>query len=104
MFFRKEISRLLQKVFQKKYTIEKRAGFLNFFEREKDQTHRLILNQKNFNHNVVYRLFKMNHLLTVLNIMKQGCYMVSIDLADRTTKFLHNTWIKSTCNFFSKTI
>ena len=61
----------------------KMVSYLPFFFREKKENkHCLILNIKEFNKNVVYRHFKMNNLKTTLNMMKQSCFMASIDLSD----------------------
>ena len=51
-------------------------------EKKGKATHRLILNLKKLNENAVYRYFKMDNLSTVLSIVRQDCYMASIDLAD----------------------
>ena len=51
-------------------------------EKKGKATHRLILNLKKFNENVVYRHFKMENLSAVLNMVRQDCYMAGIDLAD----------------------
>ena len=54
-----------------------------FLREKKDKaTHRLILNLKKINENVVYWLFKMDNLSTVLNMVRQNYYMASIDFAD----------------------
>lgn len=45
-----------------------------------DGTYRLILNLKKFNENVQYEHFKMENLQSATGLMKQGCYMASVDL------------------------
>ncbi len=53
-----------------------------FLRPKPDGSHRLILNLKKLNENVVYRHFKMDSILTAINLMKPNCYMASIDLKD----------------------
>ena len=75
---------LLQKNVIKQVENSEKGYVVFIFLREKKDkaTHRLILNLKKFNENVVYPYFKMGSLRTVLNIVTQGCYMASIDLTD----------------------
>ena len=82
--FRKEICRLLQKsVIKQVKNLEKGYVPSTFLREKKDKaTHRLILHLKKINENAVYQHFKMNSLSTVLNMVRQDCYMASIDLAD----------------------
>ena len=74
MLFKREISRLLQKGAIKQVKISEKGYVSSFFEREKKDktTHRLILNVKKINENVVYRHFKMDNLSTVLNMVRQA--------------------------------
>jgi len=44
--------------------------------------YRMILNLKELNKFIVYRLFKMDSLKTVTDLMSQGCYMASVDIKD----------------------
>jgi hypothetical protein len=53
-----------------------------FIRQKKDKSYRVILNLKNPNSYVEYNYFRMESLQSALNIMKQGCYMVSVDLKD----------------------
>ena len=53
-----------------------------FLRPKKDGTYRTILNLKQFNEFVVYRHFKMDTLEHAIQLMKQGCYMASVDLKD----------------------
>ena len=54
-----------------------------FLREKKDRTtHRLILNLKKFNKNKVHRHFKMGNLSTIINMIRQDCYMAKIDPAD----------------------
>ena len=54
-----------------------------FLREKKDKaTHRLILNLKKFNENVVYQHLKMDNLSAVLNMVRQDCHMASINLTD----------------------
>ena len=82
--FRKEICRLLQKsVIKQVKNLEKGYVPSTFLREKKDKTtHLLILNLKKINENAVYRHFKMSSLSTVLNMVRQDCYMASIDLTD----------------------
>ena len=84
MLFRKEICRLLQKGVTKQVNNLDKGYVSSIFLREKKDkaTHRLILNLKKFNKNVVYWHFKMDNLSTVLNMVRQDCYMANIYLAD----------------------
>ena len=72
MLFRKEIYRLLQKgVIKQVEHLEKGYVSSIFLREKKDKvTHQLILNLKKFNENVVHRLFKMDNLSTVLNMVR----------------------------------
>ena len=47
-----------------------------------DGGHRLILNLKHLNEEVVYHHFKMDSIKTVLQLVTQNCYMCKIDLKD----------------------
>ena len=53
-----------------------------FLERKRGNKHSLILNLKEFNKNVIYGHFKMDNLKAALNMMRQNCFMASIDLSD----------------------
>ncbi|XP_068671158.1 uncharacterized protein [Montipora foliosa] len=44
--------------------------------------YRMILKLKELNKFIVYRHFKMDSLKTVIDLMSQGCYMVSVDIKD----------------------
>ena len=81
--FRKEINRLLSRGVIKLIS-DSENGFVSsiFLREKKENKHCLILNIKEFNKNVVYRHFKTNNLETTLNMMKQSCFMASIDLSD----------------------
>ena len=81
--FRKEINRFVSKGVIKPIS-DSENGFCNFHFSwtEKKNKHRLILNLKEFNKNVVYRHFKMDNLKTALNMVRQNCFMASIDLSD----------------------
>ena len=101
MLFRKEICRLLQKgVIKQVKNLEKGYVSSIFLREKKDKaTHRLILNLKKYNENVVYRHFKMDNLSTVFNMVRQDCYMASIDLADAYYTVPVLTWTKNSCYF-----
>ena len=49
---------------------------------KKDDSHRMILNLKNFNKFICYRHFKMESMQNVLNVVKKDAFMASIDLKD----------------------
>lgn len=53
-----------------------------FIRPKKDGTYRLILNLKNRNDHVEYHHFKMDTLQSAIWLMKQNCYMASVDLQD----------------------
>ena len=53
-----------------------------FLRPKKDGTHRMILNLKQFNENVVYHHFKMDTLDHAIQLMRPGCHMASVDLKD----------------------
>ena len=53
-----------------------------FLRPKPDGTHRMILNLKKLNESVVYHHFKMNTLWTVVRMMKQNCFIASIDIKD----------------------
>ena len=67
------------------YPAERCPGdFLSgIFTRPKpDGTHRMILNLKKLNEFVYYQHFKMESLTNVLNMVKPGAFMPSVDLKD----------------------
>jgi len=51
-----------------------------FLVKKPDGTFRLILNLKQFNENVVYEHFKMENLKSATQLMKENCFMASVDL------------------------
>ncbi|CAB4013926.1 Hypothetical predicted protein, partial [Paramuricea clavata] len=53
-----------------------------FLRPKKDGTFRVILNLKRLNEFVEYHHFKMDTIYTAIHLMKQGCFMASIDLQD----------------------
>ena len=53
-----------------------------FVRPKKDGTTRMILNLQSLNEHVVYLHFKMNTLKDAISLMKQNCFMASIDLKD----------------------
>ena len=81
--FGKEINRLMSRGVIKSIS-DSENGFVSsiFLREKKENKHRLILNLKEFNKNVAYQHFKMDNLKTALNMMRQNCFMVSIDLSD----------------------
>ena len=81
--FRKEINRLMSRGVIKPIS-DSENGFVSsiFLREKKENKHRLILNLKEFNKNVVYRHFKMDNSKTALNMMRKNCFMASVDLSD----------------------
>ena len=78
-----EIQRLLGKEVIVESSHEQDEFISPIFLRPKpDGSHRLILNLKKLNENVVYRHFKMDSIWTAISLMKPNCYMASIDLKD----------------------
>lgn len=76
-----EIKSLLEKKVIEKSTHEKGEYVSGIFTREKsDGSHRMILNLKEFNQNIEYKKFKMETFKTALNLIRQNCWMASIDL------------------------
>ena len=53
-----------------------------FLRPKKDESFRMILNLKELNKFVMYHHFKMESIHTCTQLMRQGCYMASIDLKD----------------------
>ena len=53
-----------------------------FLRPKKDGTYRMILNLKSLNKFIKYHHFKMDSLLTVLQMLTPSCYMTSCDLRD----------------------
>ena len=78
-----EINKLLQKEVIQSTSYEPGQFISTIFLRPKpDGTHRMILNLKKLNESVQYEHFKMDTLWTVIRMMKQNCYMASIDIKD----------------------
>lgn len=65
-------------------TIHEQGEFISpiFTRPKKDGTSRMILNLKSLNKYLSYHHFKMDSLSTVLNMVKPGCFMASMDLKD----------------------
>jgi len=53
-----------------------------FVRKKKDNTYRMILNLKDLNYNIEKKHFKMDTFLSAVNLVKQNCYMASVDLRD----------------------
>ena len=78
-----EIKKLLAKGIIKKSSHEVGEIVSPIFLREKpDGSHRLILNLKETNKFVENFHFKMETITTILNLVRQNCYMGSIDIKD----------------------
>ena len=86
--FRKEINRLTSRGVIKPIS-DSENGFVSsiFLREKKENKHRLILNLKEFKKNVIYWHFKMDNLKNSLNMMRQNCFMASIDLSDAYYSF-----------------
>lgn len=97
-----EIDKLLNKGMIKETTHCEGEYISTIFIRpKKDGTYRLILNLKNLNEHVEYHHFKMDTLQSAIRLMKQNCYMASVDLRDayysvpideEYQKFLRFSW------------
>ena len=78
-----ELLKLLAKGVIKKSQHEDGEFISNIFLRLKPNgTYRLILNLKHLNEFVEYHHFKMDSIHTAVQLMKQNCFMASIDLQD----------------------
>ena len=53
-----------------------------FVRKKKDDSYRMILNLKDLNYNIEKKHFKMDTFLSAVNLVKQNCYMASVDLRD----------------------
>jgi hypothetical protein len=53
-----------------------------FLRKKKDGTYRMILNLKEYNKSIEKHHFKMDTLLSAINLVRQNCYMASVDLRD----------------------
>ena len=53
-----------------------------FVRKKKDNTYMMILNLKDLNYSVERKHFKMDTFLSAVNLVKQNCYMASVDLQD----------------------
>ena len=51
-----------------------------FLREKSDNSHRLILNLKSLNKDIVYKHFKMDTLITILNLVDKDCHMTKIDI------------------------
>ena len=82
--FKIEIARLRKKGVIEPVKGNEAVGFVSsiFLREKKNNKHRLILNLKPFNKNVVQRHFKMDTLKTAINLVKKNCFMASVDLSD----------------------
>ena len=83
VFVEQEIENMLDKGVIIPSTHEQGEYISNIFLRpKKDGSHRVILNLKSFNEFVKADHFKMDSIMTCLNLMTKDCYMASIDLKD----------------------
>ena len=77
----------IQKLKSKKVIVnadkKKRDYITGSFTRSKrDDSHRIILDLKNFNKFICYRHFNMESIQNILNVIKKDAFMASIDLKD----------------------
>ena len=78
-----EISKLVNKGVIQKVQPEATQFISSIFLRPKpDGSHRLILNLKKFNENVVYHHFKMDSIYNIIKLVTKDCFMASLDLKD----------------------
>ena len=78
-----EVQNLLAKGVIEKCEPSNNQYVSNIFVREKkDGRFRVILNLKNLNQLVEYQKFKMETLESIVNLIRPGCFMASLDLKD----------------------
>lgn len=78
-----EIQKLLDKnVIERANRVENDFIFNIFTRKKRDGTYRLILNLQTLNKDIEYRHFKMETIRSAFCLVKQGCWMASIDLKD----------------------
>ena len=78
-----EVQNLLAKGVIEKCEPSSNQYVSNIFVREKkDGRFRVILNLKNLNQSVEYQKFKMETLESIVNLIRPGCFMASLDLKD----------------------
>lgn len=112
--FDTEIRKLLDKNVIERANRVENDFISNIFTRKKrDGTYRLILNLQNLNKDIEYHHFKMETIRSALCLVKQGCWMASIDLKDAyysvpiystDRKFLKYCHLQLLEEIFSKTI
>ena len=78
-----ELDRLLSKGVIEE-TTHLKGEFLSsiFVRKKKDDSYRMILNLKDLNYSIEKKHFKMDTFLSAVNLVKQNCYMASVDLRD----------------------
>ena len=83
-FVRTEIGKLLEKEVLEVVEHEEGEYISNVFLREKKEPgkYRMILNLKKLNKTIEHQHFKMDHLNTVLALVQQGCWFLSLDFSD----------------------
>ena len=78
-----EVDKLLSKgVIEQTTHLEGEFISTIFVRKKKDNTYRKILNLKDLNYSVEKKHFKMDTFLSAVNLVKQNCYMGSVDLRD----------------------
>ena len=80
----KEISRFFNLDIITETTIEPGDFVSNFFTRPKKDKNKIkcILNAKPLNKHIRFKHFKMDNLITALNILRPGVFMVKLDITD----------------------
>ena len=77
----KEVDKLLSKgVIEETTHLEGKFISSIFVRKKKDNTYRVILYLRDVNYNIEKKDFKMDTFLSAMNIVKQNCYIASLDL------------------------
>ena len=77
-----EIVKLLKKGVVEEVEESEDLHLSNIFLRPKPIGHRMILNLKSINEFIEYHKFKMETLVSIIKLMREGCFMCSLDLSD----------------------
>ena len=80
-FIKQEIKKLIdQKVIVRCESEQGQVTSPIFLREKSDNSHRLILNLKSLNKDVVYKHFKMDTISTILNLVGKDCFMTKVDI------------------------
>ena len=78
-----ELDKFLKKGVIEETTHHKGEFLISIFLRQKkDDSYRMILNLKDLNNSIEKKHFKMDTSLSAVNLVKQNCYLASVDLRD----------------------